>query len=32
MYGLEADISLPHCLAKGIWNLAPVAITPGGVL
>ena len=24
-YGLGADISLPHCLAAGIWNLAPKA-------
>ena len=23
--GLGADISLPHCLATGIWNLAPKA-------
>ena len=26
-YGLGADISLPHCLATGIWTLAPKAIT-----
>ena len=26
-YGLGADISLPQCLATGIWNLAPKAIT-----
>ena len=24
-YGLGADISLPHCLATGIWNLVPKA-------
>ena len=24
-YGLGADISLPHCLATGIWTLAPKA-------
>ena len=24
---LGADISLPHCLTTGIWNLAPKAIT-----
>ena len=24
-HGLGADISLPHCLATGIWNLAPKA-------
>ena len=25
LYGLGADISLPHCLATGIWNLSPKA-------
>ena len=24
-FGLETDISLPHCLATGIWNLVPKA-------
>ena len=26
-YGLGADISLPHCLATGIWTSAPKTIT-----
>ena len=26
-HGLGADISLPQCLATGIWNLVPKAIT-----